>query len=144
MTYDGPAQWDLQGVKVGAWAEGLSLDQWQRKWSEPRSWVRFLLLLSQGTVSSLPSVPHSPANGPSPPRSPGRPRWEGGISSHFSVPHFPPLLSWPSSPHSHVFLQVLPSFSPLVSRAPWRNYLYPLSLPLPISTSPLISWAPPI
>lgn len=34
MTYDCVAQWDLQGVQVGAGAEALNLDQWQRKWSE--------------------------------------------------------------------------------------------------------------
>lgn len=56
MTYDGAAQWDLQGVKVRAKQQCLSMDQWQRQWLEPFCLVGWLLLPSKGTKLVAPAL----------------------------------------------------------------------------------------
>lgn len=144
MTYYGAAQWDLQGVKVGAWAEGAELGSMAEK-------VVWATLLGGIFAASLPGYRVIPGFCPPFTSQQSFPakvsRWirvGGRDQQPFQCPTFPPSLvpiQFPSLPcvpsGTTIFLSSCQQSSLKESSAP-------TSLPLPISTSLLISWAHPI
>lgn len=136
MTYDCVAQWDLQGAKVGAGAEVLNLDQWQRRWSEPFCQWAFCCCLP-GSPCCPCFCPHLPTSQPPPPpRSPGGPKWweeshRRGLSSCIQVPNLSGLLSCCSPLPAMCTFRYHPPFLPLFCSKLFGGLIYSFHLYLP-------------
>lgn len=138
MTYDCVAKWDLQGMKEGAWAEGLEHGSMTEEVVSAFLPNGILLFPSQGaTLLPAPMPTHHPAN-----CLPWISTWiqVGRRVIEMGPTAVPVPKSLPSLLLLHpVLFTSMCSFShcPLsvFSKTSWRNCLHPLSL-MPTSQAP--------
>lgn len=121
---------------MGAGAEVLNLDQWQRRWSEPFCQWAFCCCLP-GSPCCPCFCPHLPTSQPPPPpRSPGGPKWweeshRRGLSSCIQVPNLSGLLSCCSPLPAMCTFRYHPPFLPLFCSKLFGGLIYSFHLYLP-------------